>query len=74
MAYLFRAIRATANNTLVRPVAPRSAGKTAVAAKAAGVATGHQVIGREMEVNHAIRMYANLHKTKNEKQVSKLSA
>jgi len=51
----------SADDSLARPVAPGGAGESSVAAKSAGVAAGHQIIGREVEVHLALGMDAHLH-------------
>lgn len=50
MTYLFSSIGSTTYNAFVCPVAPCGAGETTLASKAAGVATGYQIIGRKMKV------------------------
>lgn len=56
----FGAIASSANNALAGPIAPGGAGESTVAAKAAGVAAGHQIVGRESEVDIAVRVDAHL--------------
>lgn len=60
MTYFLWAIGAAAYNALVCPVTPGGTGETTIAAKAAGVATGNQIIGRKVEVYSGVRVNADL--------------
>lgn len=60
MTYFLWAIGAAAYNALACPITPGGTGETTIAAKAAGVATGNQIIGRKVEVYSGVRVNADL--------------